>query len=193
MDGIADLYLWVNSMRDIKERSFNEWLVIESQRGKIEAFNTLLGNWEQRYFLYALNRLKSREAARDVTQESLISISKGLHRLSDPATYPKWSFRIVERRCVDWLRKTIREREFLQAQDELSEVPVSDGMEEKLTVEQLLSKMDSSLATTLRLYYLESLTILEIAEVSDIPAGTVKSRLFYARKVMAKLLENDHE
>ena len=75
----------------------------------------------------------------------------------------------------------------------MPEVPVSDGMEEKLTVEQLLSKMDSSLATTLRLYYLESLTILEIAEVSDIPAGTVKSRLFYARKMMTKLLENDHE
>ena len=78
-------------------------------------------------------------------------------------------------------------------QDKLPEIPVSDGMEEKLTVEQLLSKMDSSLATTLRLYYLESLTILEIAEVSNIPAGTVKSRLFHARKMMTKLLENNHE
>ncbi|MDC3267719.1 RNA polymerase sigma factor, partial [bacterium] len=38
-----------------------------------------------------------------------------------------------------------------------------------------------------------SLTILEIAEVSNIPAGTVKSRLFHARKMMTKLLENNHE
>lgn len=180
-------------MRDLKERSFNEWLVIESQRGEKDAFNTLIKNWEQRYFLYALNRLKSREAAKDVTQESLISISKSLRKLSDPASYPKWSFRIVERRCVDWLRKTIREREFIQAQDELPEVPVRDGIEDKLTVEQLLSKMDSRLATILRLYYLEALTIQEIAEVSNVPSGTVKSRLFYARKMMTKLLENDHE
>lgn len=180
-------------MRDLKERSFNEWLVIESQQGEKDAFNTLVKNWEQRYFLYAMNRLKSREAAKDVTQESLISISKGLRKLTDPTAFPKWSFRIVERRCVDWLRKTIREREFIQQQEELPEIPIRDGIENKLTVEQLLSKMDSRLATILRLYYLEALTIQEIAEVSDVPSGTVKSRLFYARKMMTKLLENDHE
>lgn len=176
-------------MRDLKERSFNEWLVLESQRGEVEAFNTLIQNWEQRYFLYAMNRLKSREAALDVTQESLISISRGLNRLSDPAAYPKWSFRIVERRCVDWLRKAIREREVIQTQEELPEIPVDDAMEEKLSVERLLSRMDSALASILRLYYLESLTIQEIAEISDVPAGTVKSRLFYARKTMMKLFE----
>lgn len=180
-------------MRDLKERSFNEWLVIESQRGEVEAFNTLIKNWERRYFLYALNRLKNREAAKDVTQESLISISKGLRRLADPATYPKWSFRIVERRCVDWLRKTIREREFIQAQEELPDIPVRDGIEAKISIEQLLAKMDSRLASILRLYYLETLTIQEIAEVSDVPGGTVKSRLFYARKMMTKLLEDNHE
>lgn len=180
-------------MRDLKERSFNEWLVIESQRGEKDAFNTLIKNWEQRYFLYALNRLKSREAAKDVTQESLISISKSLRKLSDPVSYPKWSFRIVERRCVDWLRKTIREREFIQAQEELPEIPVRDGVEEKISVEQLLSKMDSRLAAILRLYYLEELTIQEIADVSEVPSGTVKSRLFYARKMMTRLLEEDHE
>jgi RNA polymerase sigma-70 factor, ECF subfamily len=180
-------------MRDLKERSFNEWLVIESQRGEKAAFNTLVKNWEQRYFLYALNRLKNREAAKDVSQESLISISRGLHRLSDPATYPKWSFRIVERRCADWLRKTIREREFIQQQEVLPEIPVSDGIEDKLSAEQLLAKMDSRVAAILRLYYLEALTIQEIAEVSDVPTGTVKSRLFYARKMMTKLMENSDE
>lgn len=177
-------------MHTLTERSFNEWLVLESQRGETDAFNTLMKNWEQRYFLYALNRLTSREAARDVVQESLISISKGLHRLADPAAFPKWSFRIVERRCADCLRKTIRDREFIQAQEELPEIEIRDGIEEQLTVEQLLSKMDSSLAAVLRLYYLEALTIQEIAEVNDVPAGTVKSRLFYARKMMSNLLEN---
>lgn len=176
-------------MRDLKESSYNEWLVIESQRGAAGAFNALLKKWEQRYFLYAVNRLKNREAARDVTQESLISISKSLGRLSDPATYPKWSFRIVERRCVDWLRKTIREREIIQTGEELPEVAVTDAIEAKLSVEQLLANMDARLAAILRLYYLESLTVQEIAEISDVPVGTVKSRLFYARKIMTKLLE----
>lgn len=180
-------------MRNLKQRSYTEWLVIKSQQGEKEAFNTLIKNWEQRYYLYAFNRLKNREAAKDVTQECLISISRNLRKLSDPAAFPKWSFRILERRCIDWLRKTIREREYIEQREELPEIEVHDKTEQTLSTKQLLSKMDSRLATVLRLYYLESLTIYEIAEVNDLPLGTIKSRLFYARKMMAELLEKDDE
>lgn len=176
-------------MRELKQRSFNEWLIIRCQQGERDAFTSLVKNWEQRYYLYALNRLKDKEAARDVTQECLLSISRSLGNLSDPAAFPKWSFRILERRCIDWLRKTIREREVIQQQETVPEIEVSDGTIAKLSVEQLLAKLDSRLATILRLYYLESLTVNEIAEISDVPAGTVKSRLFYARKLMMKALE----
>ena len=176
-------------MRDLKQRSYNEWLIIRCQQGEEEAFTALVKSWEQRYYLYALNRLKDKEAARDVTQNCLLSISRSLNKLADPAAYPKWSFRILERRCIDWLRKTIRERELFQQQETVPEIAVSDGIEAKLSVEQLLAQLDPRLATILRLYYLEALTIDEIAEISDVPAGTVKSRLFYARKLMLKALE----
>ena len=176
-------------MRELKQRSFNEWLIIRCQQGEKDAFTSLLKNWEQRYYLYALNRLKDKEAARDVTQECLLSISRSLGSLSDPAAFPKWSFRILERRCIDWLRKTIRERELIQQQETVPEVEVNDNTIARLSVEQLLAKLDSRLATIIRLYYLESLTIDEIAEISDVPSGTVKSRLFYARKLMMKALE----
>lgn len=176
-------------MRDLKQRSFNEWLILRCQQGEQEAFTSLVKNWEQRYYLYALNRLKDKEAARDVTQDCLLSISRSLGKLSDPAAYPKWSFRILERRCIDWLRKTIRDRELIQHQERVPEIAVNDNTEAKMSVEQLLAKLDSRLATVLRLYYLESLTIEDIAEISDVPPGTVKSRLFYARKLMMKALE----
>ena len=51
------------------------------------------------------------------------------------------------------------------------------------------AKLDSRLATVLKLYYLEFLSIDEIAEIRDVPPGTVKSRLFYARKLMMKAME----
>ncbi|MBV57072.1 MAG: hypothetical protein CMQ12_10935 [Gammaproteobacteria bacterium] len=85
---------------------------------------------------------------------------------------------MLERRCIDWLRKTIREREVIQQQETLPEIAVNDGNEAKLTVEQLLARLDSRLAAILRLYYLEAFTVNEIAEISGVPAGTVKSRLF---------------
>lgn len=177
-------------MQQLKRSSFNEWLIIRCQQGEDGAFTALVQNWQQRYYLYALSRLKDKEAAKDVTQDCLLSISRNLGSLSDPAAYPKWSFRILERRCIDWLRKTIRERELIQPQETLPEIEVNDGIETKLTVNQLLARLDSRLATILRLYYLESMTVSEIAQISEVPVGTVKSRLFYARKLMKKSLQD---
>jgi DNA-directed RNA polymerase specialized sigma24 family protein len=76
-------------MRRLKRDSLNEWLVIRSQQGDKDAFTALVRNWQQRYYLYALNRLKDKEAARDVTQDCLLSISRSLGNLSDPAAYLK--------------------------------------------------------------------------------------------------------
>lgn len=176
-------------MQNPKQRSFNEWLVIRYQQGEHDAFSELIKTWQHKYFLYALKRLGDREAAKDVSQECLLSISRSIGKLSDPAAFPKWSFRILERRCIDWLRKTIREREVIQTQEFLPEVEVQDGTEASLSVEKLLDQLDSKLAALLRLFYLEDLSIEEIAEVLEVPTGPVKSRLFYARKLMIKVLE----
>jgi len=177
-------------MRDIRQKSFVEWLVIRSQQGERDAFESLLQHWQQRFFLYALNRLRDQEAARDVTQDALLSISRNVKKLDDPMAFPKWSFRIVERRCADWQRKKIREREVFKEQEELPEVGVESDQVTSISIESLLKKLDSRLATILRLYYLESLSVTEIAEVQGVPKGTVKSRLFYARKLMIKTLED---
>ena len=176
-------------MKDLKQQSYIEWLVIRSKLGEQSAFNSLIKHWEQRYYLYALNRLNDPAAAQDVTQECLLSISRSISKLSDPAAFPKWSFRILERRCIDWIRKAVRERKLIEQHENLPEIGISDDTETQLNVEQLLRQLDSRLSSILRLYYLEGLSVGEIAEISDVPPGTVKSRLFYARKLMVSVLE----
>lgn len=183
-------------MEPLQQQSYNEWLVIRCQQGEKEAFERLLENWRHRYFLYALNRLREREAAQDVTQDCLLSISRGIYKLSDPAAYPKWSFQILERRCVDWLRKRIRERKAMESeiadmqalQDEHTFLSV-DTLDSNLTVGQLLKNLDPRLATLVRLYYLEVLSVDEIAEITGVPTGTVKSRLFYTRKLLSQIVD----
>lgn len=179
-------------MTKLPHQSYSEWLVLRCQLGEPEAFEQLVELWRQSYFLYALNRLNDREAAQDATQDCLLAISRSIGKLSDPAAFPKWSFRILERRCFDWLRKTIREREKLKqnAVEADSEIDFSNAMETKLTVGQLLEMLDPKLATLLRLYYLESFSLHEIAEIANVPVGTVKSRLFYARKLLGNILNN---
>jgi len=188
-------------MKTLKQHSYNEWLVVRSQNGETDAFELLIRSWQPRLYSYAFNRLRDKEAARDVLQECLLGISKNLSQLTDPAAFPKWSFRIVECRCVDWMRKTVRERQIFADAETPMEAAVTHvdnhadthneqrDFEIQQSVRSLLKIIDPKLAQVLRLYYLESFSINDIAEIIDVPRGTVKSRLYYARKMMAQALE----
>lgn len=176
-------------MQDIKSQSFNEWLIIRAQQGERQALQELLARWSKRYLLYAINRLQDREAAQDVTQDCLISIGKNIGSLKDPGSFQKWSFKILERRCIDWLRKTIRDRQLIQPSEEVPEVAVEDKISERLSVDQVLARLDHRVASVLRLFYLEGMNINEISDITELPPGTIKSRLFYGRKLLAKALE----
>ena len=65
----------------------------------------------------------------------------------------------------------------------------TEKLESKLTVHRALDLLDEKLALILRLHYLESFSISEIADIIKVPPGTVKSRLFYARKTLATILQ----
>jgi len=183
-------------MNNDKTNSYNEWLVLSSQQGDHDAFEELSHYWQQRLFLYVMNRLRNEEAAKETVQECMISISRGIRSVRDPVAFPKWCFQIAERRCADWLRKTIREREKMQTLSEHYEViqgtehSETEKLENKLTVQQALAQIDGKLALILRLHYLESFSVMEIAEITQVPIGTVKSRLYYARKTLALILED---
>jgi RNA polymerase sigma-70 factor (ECF subfamily) len=144
-------------MNKTKDLSYNEWLVINSKLGDTQALNELLKDWEQRLFLYAVRKLGDQEAAKEVVQESLISIAKS----------------------------PLDDIEGIQGGPDMAW-----ELEEKLTIEQALKHLDSKLALLLKLYYQESFSILEIAEITGLPEGTVKSRLYYARKMLASFLED---
>jgi len=70
---------------------------------------------------------------------------------------------------------------------------VTDAVDRKLTVEQALAPLNSRISVILRLYYLEELSVGEIAEIAELPLGTVKSRLFYGRKLLANSLGETDE
>ena len=93
-------------MSTVKERSYHEWLVVNSQLGDRAAFDELLTAWQPRLIAYAVRRLRDREAARDVVQECLLSMTRGIGSLRDPAAFPAWCYQLLERRCVDHLRQT---------------------------------------------------------------------------------------
>ncbi len=179
-----------------KEQLYSEWLVASCLAGDTPALKNLLELWQPKLYGFALNQLQDGEAAQDATQEALVSISKGIHRLKDSASFPKWAFQIVSRRCADWLRKEIRWRDKHQqiSMEELDQSPAQEQDENQkddiALLRAAMRTMQPKLSTLLRLYYLESLGVSEIAELMALPKGTVKSRLYYAREKLKKIVDN---
>ena len=171
-----------------------EWLVLNAQSGKAAAMEQLLKRWYPKFLRYSTYQLKSSEAAKDVVQETLLTVARKIGRLKDPVAFPRWSYQILHRRGVDYQRSEIRRRQ-REVSDDGTETAASDVQDDEQrnddsevihTAMQGLGELSYNM---IHLRYLHGLSLKEVAAVCDIPVGTVKSRLHAARNKLKVLLE----
>ena len=175
------------------ERIYDEYLVAMAQTGDRPALSRLVARWQPRLLRHAWRVLGDAERARDMVQEAWLEIVRGLARLDDVAAFPAWAFRIVTRRC---------QREFGRSAPEL--VDGVDGLvdgsasgpgcasgesaAELAIVTAAIGRLPGPQRTALALFYLEDLSVTEIAVATNVPPGTVKTRLMHARRKVRALL-----
>jgi RNA polymerase sigma-70 factor (ECF subfamily) len=179
-----------------------EWLVLNAQRGDERAFTQLHELWSADLRRFALSRVELPDAADEVLTEVWLAIARGLARLDDPACFPRWAFRIAERRSADWIRRRGVERRHEQAAadeaDELAPAPLtlesSEPTDDVLALRAAIAQLPPQQRELLHLFYELGRGISEIAEILAIPPGTVKSRLFSVREILKRQLESQsHE
>jgi DNA-directed RNA polymerase specialized sigma24 family protein len=90
--------------RDPKQ-VLTEWLVLGAQRGSEPAFKDLHDLWSADLRRMILTRVERADALDEVANEVWFGIARGLSQLDDPACFPRWAFRIAERRSTDWVRQ----------------------------------------------------------------------------------------
>jgi len=174
----------------------DEYLVTRSQLGDSDAFRRLVGRWHRLLVQHASHITRDDEAARDVAQESWIGIVRGLGTLRDPARFRPWAMRIVANKARDWIRREQSSRRFGKQVEEAVEVsaglaPEDPAGDDLGRVRAGLAELDAEQRVILTWFYLEEMSVREIADVLSIPAGTVKSRLFNARKALRLRLEEE--
>lgn len=179
-----------------KDRILDELLVIESQRGNSEAFERLARRWQPRMLRLARRLTASREAG-EVVQEAWLAIVRGLRRLDDPSRFGPWALRIVAHKSTDWIRQRQKSRSLVERVSHEPEAPAPptalECIDRSRTVTRLRDSVDdlsASHRTVLELFYLRSLPVRSIADHLGISPGTVKSRLFHARKILRETLED---
>lgn len=172
-----------------------EWLVLASQGGDEQAFTELHALWREDLRRLALVRVERPEAAEEVVNNVWLAIARGLSRLHDPACFPRWAFRIVERRSADWVRqrRLARRREGVASRevDALAPAPLepADEPDEVQRLRAAVTRLPEGQRELIHLFYDAERSVAEIAEVLGIPAGTVKSRLSSVREHLKQQLE----
>lgn len=159
-------------------------LIARCQAGEREAFGVLLNRYRDRVVNLAYQLLRQRDDAEDVAQEAFIQAFTALDSFRGEAQWFTWLYRITVNLCLHRKRRA-KETEPLQAAS-VSERPETTDVESqaltKLMVERTLDTLSEPLRVVLILREMHDLSYEEIAEVLDIPIGTVRSRLNEARR-----------
>ncbi|MCA9293709.1 MAG: RNA polymerase sigma factor [Phycisphaerales bacterium] len=173
-----------------------ELLVLRCQDGEKSAWRQLATEWHPRLLAHARRLTGRADAADDAVQEAWIAITRGLRKLDDPAAFRAWAYRIVSHKCADCIRKWKRERTLERrvacanprglASDSHAE---ADHEGEDAQLRNAIRSLPAELHAVVALCYGEGMGIAEIAHALSIPPGTVKSRLFTARKKLAEAIE----
>ncbi len=180
-----------------KERILDEYLVTAAQLGDREAFGLLAQRWNRKLLTHAWRLLADDESAKDAVQEAWTEIAWGLGRLNDPRAFAAWAYRIVSRRCAKLIGSAQRQRQ-RQLEGAIMAEPImrTDELDGAMDIDKLRAAiriLPAGHRAAIALFYLEDMSITEVAVALDIPVGTVKSRLLHARQKLRTVLEENDD
>jgi RNA polymerase sigma-70 factor (ECF subfamily) len=174
------------------EPSVEASIIEKCKRQDFEAFGKLVDAYQNRVFGFVRRMVPNPDEAADITQEVFIRAFQNFARFDGRSSVRTWLFRIAYHLCVDRARKVDRTPMHVgMDSDDGEEFEVSDTrwqpdqlvIDEELmeVVEQGIRSMSEKLRSVLLLHDKEDMQYDEIAQLLDVPIGTVKSRLFLAR------------
>jgi len=178
----------------------DQTLIDQCLAGRREAFGLLVERYQHRLYHGLLHVLGSPEDAQDTAQEAFVHAFEKLGSFKGQAAFYSWLFRIALNASISARRKTRRMSASVDSQrDETGIEPPDENpsnepsyamtvSDRQRLVQQALSELSEEFRTALVLKEMEGMSYEEIAEVVDVPLGTVRSRIHRARlELRAKL------
>lgn len=172
-------------------------------KGDPKAFEVLFKKYREQVARLVYSIVKHEALVQDIVQEVFLLVFRHLSKFRQHAAFKTWIYRITVNESLRQMERARRWQPLPDGDAERSKIPSTlivfengespervliDG-EQKALVHDALNSIRPHHRTILVLYYLEDLSVQEIAEVLEIPEGSVKSRLFYARDGLRKALD----
>jgi RNA polymerase sigma-70 factor (ECF subfamily) len=179
-------------MADLEQRLYEQVLVLRCQTGDETAFAQLVERYGPRLRYYLQKVFGRRDGAEDAWQDVWFIVFRKLRDLADPGAFTPWLYRIAQRRAHGVLRKR---RPSCRPMEEAEQLPDPGAEapdfspEDGQRIHAALDELSLEHREVLVLRFLEDMAYEEIAAVTGCPIGTVKSRLWYAKRILRRILE----
>ena len=169
-----------------------------AQAGDPDAVAALVQRYQHRIYNFALGMTGNPADAEDLAQETFIRAFRGLHRFRGESAFRNWLYRIAanaartlrgsrQRRSAVWEARVesdeVTERQLAAGDDSVERQAIR-----RQAIDRALAALPVELRTAVVLHDVEGLEYREIAEATDVPIGTVMSRIFRARRRLRPLL-----
>ena len=177
-------------------------LVASAARGLEGSFEELVNRYQRPISAFVYRMVGDYDAALDLTQEIFIKVYGSLARYRPEFKFSTWIYKIAHNAAIDHLRRTSSRERSLSAGTESDnyELPIeSEGLtpeqqsereERRGEIENVVRSLPTAYRELIVLRHSQDLTYEEIVEVTGLPLGTVKNRLFRAREMMRQQFIN---
>ncbi len=169
--------------------------VHEAKAGDPAAWEVLFRRYQLPLYVYVFEMVRNEQSSLDLVQETFIAAARHIGSLRDADRFGSWLFGIAPQKCAQLWRTQRRPEVPLEEAPDLADDP-DDAPNEILIrheaaerVLALVERLPVDQRSALLLNCVEGFALQEIAEITGVPLGTVKSRLHHAKRAMRKLLE----
>jgi RNA polymerase sigma-70 factor (ECF subfamily) len=173
-------------------------LIEECRKGNLQNFRKLIGISSPFAFSVAFRMLGDEETAKDVVQETMITIWSKLKKIKSAESYKTWLYRIVVNKCYDQMRRRKTQKEtradektWALISNHISDENPSEleNRETAMIINLLTEKLSPKQKSVFILSDLEEMTPEEISAITGMSRSNIKANLHYARKNIGEMIE----
>ncbi len=174
-------------------------LIAKAIRGREDGFEELVRRYQRPITAYVYRMLNDYESSLDVTQEVFIKVYNSLEKYSSDYKFSTWLYRIAHNAAIDHMRRNSANLQSLETENDegayqmqiesplLTPEQERERSEWRSEIEAVVKCLPAVYRELILLRHAQDLSYDEIAEVTNLPLGTVKNRLFRAREMMREI------
>jgi len=182
----------------------DQTLIRRILKGEKAAFEELMRRYNKKIYNFVIRMVRNDDVAIELTQDFFIKIFTIVDKYNFQYKFSTWAYRICHNLVIDYIRKnvqpvhslddeTVSSRELVQSEN----ISRDDGFksladaETRISLWRAVDQMPLKYRELILLRYIQDLKYEEIADIMELPVGTVKNRIFKAKEILRQEIEKD--